>query len=96
MSASESADSETMTRALVKAAELTSKFVDSDEALILCRSLLPKLLQIGQNGLAARLCLECDMIREAVDAFIAGSDWDSARKVAREMDPALEGYVESR
>jgi len=53
-------------------------------------------LQVEEFENAARLCLDCDLVREAVDAFIAGSDWENARKVARDMEPALESYVESR
>jgi len=37
-----------------------------------------------------------EMIKEAVDAFIAAQEWGKAKKVAKELEPRLEPYVDQR
>ena len=34
--------------------------------------------------------------REAIDAFVACQEWAKAKKVARELEPKLESYVDAR
>ena len=36
------------------------------------------------------------MVREAVEAFIAGEEWSKAKKVARELEPRLEAFVDEQ
>ena len=36
---------------------------------------------------AAELYLQVDMIKEAIDAFIEGGEWNKAKKVAKELEP---------
>ena len=36
---------------------------------------------------AAELYLNLDLIKEAVDAFIEGEEWNKAKRVAKELDP---------
>lgn len=36
---------------------------------------------------AAELYLNLDLIREAIDAFIEGEEWNKAKRVAKELDP---------
>ena len=36
---------------------------------------------------AAEMFLRCDMIKDAIDAFIGGQDWVKAKKVAKELEP---------
>ena len=36
---------------------------------------------------AAELFIKVDMFREGIDAFIAGEEWNKAKKVAREFEP---------
>lgn len=31
--------------------------------------------------------LKVDMIKEAIDAFIVGEEWNKAKKVAKELEP---------
>jgi intraflagellar transport protein 172 len=54
------------------------------------------LLQHSRYGAAAQLYLGADMIREAIDALIAGEEWAKAKKVAKELDPRYEQYVDSK
>ena len=36
------------------------------------------------------------MIKEAIDAFIAGEEWNKAKKVAKELEPRYEEYVDTK
>ena len=38
-------------------------------------------------GQAAELYLSLDMVKEAIDMFIAAGDWNKAKKVAKELEP---------
>lgn len=35
-------------------------------------------------------------MKEAIDTFILAEDWTKARKLAKELEPAYESYIESR
>lgn len=37
-----------------------------------------------------------ELMKEAIDTFITAEDWSKARKVAKELEPAYESYVESK
>ena len=37
-----------------------------------------------------------EMIKEAVDAFISAREWGKAKKVASELEPRLESYIDQR
>lgn len=89
-------DKETIVNSLLKAADLTSKFADPDDAIMVSRSICPKLIEYKQYGSAAQLYMTCDLIREAVDAYIKGEEWSKARKIAKEYEPRLELYVENK
>jgi len=41
---------------------------------------------------AAELYLKVDMFKEGIDAFIAGEEWNKAKKVAREYEPRFVLY----
>ena len=45
---------------------------------------------------AAEMYLRIDMIKEAIDAFIAGEEWNKAKKVAKELEPRYEEYVDNK
>lgn len=36
---------------------------------------------------AAELYLTLDLIKEAIDAFMEGEEWNKAKRVAKELDP---------
>jgi intraflagellar transport protein 172 len=54
------------------------------------------LSEIGEHGVAAQLYISMDMMKGAIDTFIAAEEWNKARKVAKELEPAYESYVESK
>lgn len=56
----------------------------------------PRLLEIRRFNRAAESYLSVDKVKEAVDAFIAGEEWSKAKKVARELEPRLEAYVDEK
>ncbi len=36
------------------------------------------------------------MIKEAIDAFMAAEEWNKAKKVAKELEPKFESYVDDK
>ncbi|CAH1372030.1 unnamed protein product [Tenebrio molitor] len=83
-------------RALLRAADMVNKFLFGQEALDIIKVLSPRLSEIGEHGVAAQLYISMDMMKEAIDTFIAAEEWNKARKVAKELEPAYESYVESK
>lgn len=43
---------------------------------------------------AGKLYMEVDMMKEALDMFMAGDYWDKARHIATNIAPRYEQYVE--
>ncbi|XP_026856898.2 intraflagellar transport protein 172 homolog isoform X1 [Electrophorus electricus] len=80
----------------MKAAELAIKFLTRDKAVAVVQAVGPRLVQLRKYSTAAELYLNLDLIKEAVDAFIEGEEWNKAKRVAKELDPRLEGYVDQR
>lgn len=93
---SEVAELDVERRALLRAAELVNKHLPDDQALEVTKRLAPRLLKLGENTTAAQLYLNSDLLKEAIDSFIQCEDWTRARKIARELEPAYENYVESK
>lgn len=48
----------------------------------------PRLLEYEEYLLAAKVFVCADMMKEAIDAFIAGDYWSKARKLSSELDPS--------
>lgn len=89
-------DKESKVSYLLRAAELTIKFADTDEAIIFGRTLCSKLIEHKQFGTAAQLYMACNLTKDAIDTFILGNEWNKARRVARDYEPGLELYVENK
>ncbi|KAL3276031.1 hypothetical protein HHI36_020760 [Cryptolaemus montrouzieri] len=83
-------------RALIRAADMVNKFLFGQEAVDIIKILSPRLVQIGENDHAAQLYISVEMLKEAIDTFVIAEDWTKARKIAKELDPAYENYVESK
>ncbi|XP_060519882.1 intraflagellar transport protein 172 homolog [Cylas formicarius] len=90
------ADASIVKRALLRAADMTNKFLFGQEAADVTKVLAPRLIEIGENAVAAQLYIGAEMMKEAIDSFVTAEDWTRARKVAKEFDPAYESYVESK
>ena len=82
--------------AWTKAAEIAIKFLDTERATAVAGVVGPRLVEIGRYNAAAQLYLGVEMVREAVEAFITGEEWSKAKKVARELEPRLEAFVEEK
>lgn len=51
---------------------------------------------MSEYNVAAQLYISMEMMKEAIDTFIQAEDWPKARKVAKELEPAFESYVENK
>ncbi|XP_004710279.2 intraflagellar transport protein 172 homolog [Echinops telfairi] len=78
----------------MKAAELSIKFLPPQRSLEVIRAVGPQLIGIGKHNAAAELYLNLDLVKEAIDAFIEGEEWNKAKRVAKELDPRYEDYVD--
>ncbi|CAG0924379.1 unnamed protein product, partial [Notodromas monacha] len=83
-------------KAWSSAGNLALKFLDQDKAMEVVRRAAGNLMQHSRFSAAAQLFLGADMVREAIDALIAGEEWGKAKKVAKELDPRFEPYVDSK
>ncbi|KAL1502378.1 hypothetical protein ABEB36_007525 [Hypothenemus hampei] len=83
-------------RALLRAADMVNKFLFGQEALDVIKILGPRLIEMEEHSAAAQLYISMEQMKEAIDTFIVAEDWSKARKVAKELEPAYESYVESK
>lgn len=83
-----------MEKCWMKAAELSIKFLPPQRSLEVVRVVGPQLIGIGKHSAAAELYLNLDLVKEAIDAFIEGEEWNKAKRVAKELDPRYEDYVD--
>ncbi|XP_051954406.1 intraflagellar transport protein 172 homolog [Xyrauchen texanus] len=92
----DSSNVDLMMKCWMKAAELAIKFLTHDKAVEVSQVVGPCLIQLRKYNEAAELYLNLDLIKNAVDAFIEGEEWNKAKRVAKELDPRLEEYVDKR
>ncbi|XP_070378558.1 intraflagellar transport protein 172 homolog [Dermacentor albipictus] len=78
----------------VKAADLALKFLDEHKADRILKNAARMLLDIKKHSSAAQLFLSMELVKDAVEALIAGGEWSKAKKVAQEFDPGLEEHVD--
>ncbi|CAH1397619.1 unnamed protein product [Nezara viridula] len=89
-------DHNTLVKSLAEAARITNNYLDGEEAVEIVKVLGARLIEVKQYNIAAQLYIGVDMIKEAVDTFIAIEEWQKALKVARELEPKYQSYVEER
>ncbi|XP_030627149.1 intraflagellar transport protein 172 homolog [Chanos chanos] len=90
----EAANTAQLEKCWMKAAELAIKFLSQERAVEVVRTIGPRLIQLQKYNAAAELYLNLDLIKEAVDAFMEGEEWNKAKRVAKELEPRLEDYVD--
>ncbi|KAH9371347.1 hypothetical protein HPB48_007918 [Haemaphysalis longicornis] len=78
----------------LQAADLALKFLGEQKADRVLKNAARMLLDIQKHSSAAQLFLSMDMVKEAVEALIAGGEWTKAKKVAQEFDTRLEEQVD--
>nr|CAD7197554.1 unnamed protein product [Timema douglasi] len=86
----------TVVQAWSEAATLANKHLQGREAVHVAKLLGPQLLAVKESTLAAQVFLSADLVKEAIDAFIHAEDWNKAKRVARELEPSYETYVDER
>ena len=77
----------------LRAVTLGSKFLPQKKEQI-SEVVAEKLMGIERHTAAARVLIENQKIREAIECLIAGNEWNKAKKLAKEMEPGLLRKVE--
>ncbi|XP_026175024.1 intraflagellar transport protein 172 homolog [Mastacembelus armatus] len=85
-----------MEKCWMKAAELSIKFLSGDRAVEVIQVVGPRLTHLRKYNAAAELYLNMDLIKEAIDVFIEGEEWNKAKRVAKELEPRYEDYVDQK
>ncbi|XP_041831040.1 intraflagellar transport protein 172 homolog [Melanotaenia boesemani] len=85
-----------MEKCWMKAAELSIKFLSGDRAVKVIQVVGPRLTKLRKFNAAAELYLNMDFIKEAIDVFIEGEEWNKAKRVAKELEPRYEDYVDQK
>ncbi|KAH9500287.1 hypothetical protein Btru_073626 [Bulinus truncatus] len=83
-------------KCLMKAGDIAIKFLDNQKAQKVVELVGPRLAEVKCYSTAAELYLSMDMVKQGIDMLITAGDWNKAKKVAREMDPRLENYVDEK
>lgn len=86
---------DTLVKAYLKASDLARKFLPESKAQHVIRTVGPRLVQLGNPNQAAEQYLQVELHKEAVEAFIAGKQWEKAKKLAIEVDPQLAKHVDA-
>uniref|UniRef100_A0A665WJH9 Intraflagellar transport protein 172 homolog n=1 Tax=Echeneis naucrates TaxID=173247 RepID=A0A665WJH9_ECHNA len=85
-----------MEKCWMKAAELSIKFLGGDRALEVIHVVGPRLTHLKKYNAAAELYLNMDLIKEAIDVFLIGEEWNKAKRVAKDLEPRYEDYVDQK
>uniref|UniRef100_A0A3B4XDD0 Intraflagellar transport 172 n=1 Tax=Seriola lalandi dorsalis TaxID=1841481 RepID=A0A3B4XDD0_SERLL len=85
-----------MEKCWMKAAELSIKFLSGDRAIEVVQVVGPRLTHLRKYNAAAELYLNMDLIKDAIDVFIEGEEWNKAKRVAKELEPRYEDYVDQK
>ncbi|XP_050543646.1 intraflagellar transport protein 172 homolog isoform X2 [Daktulosphaira vitifoliae] len=86
-------DERIILKTLNEAMRMTLKYLEGDECTDTVKILGPRLMEYGEHLSAAKVFICAEMMKEAIDAFIAGDYWSKARKLASELDPSFERYI---
>ncbi|XP_059491021.1 intraflagellar transport protein 172 homolog [Neocloeon triangulifer] len=87
-------DPTAIAKAWVRAVELVIKYAGEDEARKIAKNYGSQLVEIGQHAAAAQILLSADLVQEAVEVLMAAGEWNKARKIAQQLEPSLEKFVE--
>ncbi|XP_030200601.1 intraflagellar transport protein 172 homolog [Gadus morhua] len=80
----------------MKAAELSIKFLSRERAAEVVRDVGPCLAKLRKYSTAAELYLNVELVKEAIDVFMEGEEWNKAKRVAKELEPRYEAYVDQK
>ncbi|XP_058470061.1 intraflagellar transport protein 172 homolog [Solea solea] len=85
-----------MEKCWMKAADLAIKFLSADRAVEVIQVIGPRLSHLGKYNAAAELYVNMDLIKEAIDVLMEGEEWNKAKRVAKELKPRYEEYVDQK
>ncbi|CAL8315982.1 unnamed protein product [Lota lota] len=85
-----------MEKCWMKAAELSIKFLSRERAAEVVHVVGPCLAQLRKYSAAAELYLNVELVKEAIDVFMEGEEWNKAKRVAKELEPRYEAYVDQK
>uniref|UniRef100_A0A668A2T2 Intraflagellar transport protein 172 homolog n=1 Tax=Myripristis murdjan TaxID=586833 RepID=A0A668A2T2_9TELE len=85
-----------MEKCWMKAGEIAIKFLSGERAVEVVQTVGPRLTQLRKYNVAAELYMNLDLYKEAIDVFIEGEEWNKAKRVAKEMVPRYEDYVDQK
>ncbi|XP_028253563.1 intraflagellar transport protein 172 homolog [Parambassis ranga] len=85
-----------MEKCLLKAAELSIKFQSGDPVLEVIQTVGPRLTQLRKFNVAADLYYNVGLYKEAIDVLIEGEEWNTAKRVAKDVEPRYEDYVDQK
>ena len=74
------ANNNTVVTCILRAVEITVKFLEPHHTASVVKMAAPKLLALGKFGEAAKIFVAASMEKEATDAFIQGGDYARARQ----------------
>ncbi|VDM16004.1 unnamed protein product [Hydatigera taeniaeformis] len=80
----------------VHAANLAMKFLTPENSVQVTELVASKLARLQRYSTAGELLLSVDRFQEAVNVFVAGEEWEKARKIVQDLEPQLKSYVEKK
>ncbi|CUT99105.1 intraflagellar transport protein 172 [Echinococcus multilocularis] len=87
---------ETCENLWVHAANLATKFLTPENSAQVTELVATRLARLQRYSTAGELLLSIDRFEDAVNVFVAGEEWEKARKIAKDLEPQLKSYVESK
>ncbi|XP_061559670.1 LOW QUALITY PROTEIN: intraflagellar transport protein 172 homolog [Phycodurus eques] len=85
-----------MEKCWIKAAELSIKFLGEERAVKVVQVVGPRLAQLRKYNTAAEQYLHVGLIKDAIDVLMEGEEWNKAKRVAKELEPRYESYVDQK
>nr|XP_057921402.1 intraflagellar transport protein 172 homolog [Doryrhamphus excisus] len=85
-----------MEKCWTKAAELSIKFLGEERAVKVVQVVGPRLAKLRKYNTAAEQYLHVGLVKEAIDVLIEGEEWNKAKRVAKELEPRYESYVDQK
>ncbi|XP_054618204.1 intraflagellar transport protein 172 homolog [Dunckerocampus dactyliophorus] len=85
-----------MEKCWTKAAELSIKFLGEERAVKVVQVVGPRLAQQRKYNTAAEQYLHVGLVKEAIDVLMEGEEWNKAKRVAKELEPRYESYVDQK
>ncbi|XP_071451009.1 intraflagellar transport protein 172 homolog [Hetaerina americana] len=93
----EDIDGTVVMKALDGAQKLVLRLPPGGEAAVdAARAVGHRLSMRGHASLAAQMYLNIEMVQEAVEVLVDAKEWTKAKRVAAELDPSLEEFVNAR